>query len=430
MSHEVLCLGSEARHERIRCAPFDSPVSLADFEAVVVDPASLTAMWAGQDARRLGPAERRELAGRLAHLVWRRRSEATELLRRGGTILCFLRPIGQPVRLVRSSSRRGRVVLHAYSWLPRERALTGLVVATGRPPKVVPADETHAGWKLIAALGERAAAEAFIANETLPAGCHVVAADENGQPLALEVAVGQGRVVFVPPLTADPDELGGRIAGFFAVPEAAPAETPEPGWLDEALLPGQRELAERLDELEREIERLEAEFIAARDHHRALARLNRLVYARRAEELPEAATDAFERLGFDVETAEAGTLKLWSEEGNALVVLATAEGPIDSDPYWLLIERIGRRPTPDVHGIVLGNAHCATRPADRPAPFTDLLRRGAQHRHVALLSTLELYAALAALLERDDEGLRARLRKAIVETVGPCELKPLVGESE
>jgi len=426
VSQRVLSLGCEVHHEDVRCVAFDDPVSLADYDAVVVDPASLTALWAGRDAARLGPGERRELAGRLAHLVWRRRSEATEVLRRGGTIVCFLRPLGTPARLVRPGPQGGRVVLHAYSWLPRERALTGLVVASGRSQAVAPTDQAHPAWRLVESAGG-GVAEAFVANETLPEGCRVVATNEDGRPVALEVSVGEGKVVFVPPLAGEPDARGRAIVDFFAPPSTPPAETPPPEWLDEALLPGQKELAARLEELEAEIERLEAEFIAARDRQATLSRLNRLVYASRAEELVEPAADAFERLGFDVETIEPHTLKLWSDEGHALVVVAAADGQIDSDPYWALIEQIGRRPTPDVRGVILGNAHCATRPADRPAPFTDLLRRGAQHRQVCLLPTTELYAAVAALIEKDDESLRARLRKAIVSTIGPCELRALLG---
>ena len=427
MSARLICLGFQARHDAIRCVDFDDPASLSDFEAAVIDPAGLTALWAGQDSRRMTPAERRSLASHLAHLVWRRRNEAAELLRRGGTILCFLRPVGPPVRLVRSDAQGGRVVLHAYSWLPRERALRSLVVASARSAGVLPTDASHPAWRLLSSLGERPMAEAVIANDALPSGCRVVATNEEGQAAALEVSAGEGKVLFVPPLRGEPEEVGRVLAAFFAPPHEAPAETPPPAWLDQALLPGQRELAERLEELEAEIERLEGEFIAARDRQREFSRLNKLIYASRPEELLEPAADVFGRLGFDVETTERGSLKLWSEEGHALVVMAASEGEIDSDPYWALVEQIGRRPTPDVRGVILGNAHCTRPPADRPAPFTDLLRRGAQHREVCLLSTGELYAAVGALLERDEEGLRARLRKAIVETIGPCELKPLLG---
>ena len=225
MSQRVLSLGCEVHHEDIRCVAFDDPVSLADYDAVVVDPASLTALWAGRDAARLGPGARRELAGRLAHLVWRRRSEATEVLRRGGTIVCFLRPLGTPARLVRPGQQGGRVVLHAYSWLPRERALTGLVVASGRSQAVAPTDQAHPAWRLVESAGG-GVAEAFVANETLPEGCRVVATNEDGRPVALEVSVGEGKVVFVPPLAGEPDARGRAIVDFFAPPSAAPAETP------------------------------------------------------------------------------------------------------------------------------------------------------------------------------------------------------------
>ena len=425
MTKPILTVGVEATDDSIEQASFDADLSFADYDTVVVDPAVVSALWQGRDkgARAGGGAP----AGKVVKLIHRRRIEVADLLGgKGGTLVCLLRPVGPPIRVRRRRSRGSpSMVFHAYSWLPPEAAVSKLVILAATGTQFRAADESHPAWELIQAQGERAAFAAHVANDQLARGWHVVATDTFGHPVAFETSVGEGRLIFVPPIAAaDPAERGELIARILG-PAAGPSEaTPPPHWLSGCLLPEQAGLGARLNFLVAEIARLQAELIDVRGRHAECTDLNVLLYARHCGELCVATATAFRSLGFDVLEVDDQCLEILGPEGDALVVLATAEEAIDSDPYWTLCNRLEGREEPN-KGIIVANAYCTQPPAQRGAPFTDLLRRGAHHKELCLLSTVELTAALAEALRRpDDEQLREALRHGILAAVGPCDLAP------
>jgi len=435
VSDRILVLGAQAAHESIDAVPFDAAASMGAYRHVVVDPLAVPALW--QHIRASGGAlsgqARADLANRVVQLMRRRRQEATELLRDGGTILCFLRPLGQPVNVVRQGPGGGRTtVLHSYSWLPEEPSLARLVITGSQGADVRAADGAHPAWGLIEAQGSAARWDACVANEQVDPGWHVVATDRLGRLIAFEVCVGEGRLVFVPPVAAaDASARGELLAGFFRPTAPAPEATPRPEWLGGVLLPGQGKLAERLEELESEIERLETEFIDLRARHARLADLNRVLYASQGAELAGPAAHALGLLDFEAEPGDDSFIALACPEGRGLAVAAADEAVIDSDPYWALMGRLDERPDEPVRGIIVGNAFCTDPPDARGAPFSDLLRRGAMHRDVCLLSTVELHRAVEAVLRApDDAALRQKLREAILGTTGPCDLVAIIEGTE
>ena len=436
MSERVLVIGFEAEHESFDRAAFDTDVALTAYDAVVIDPASVPALWrhvSTETRATMDKAEVAELATKLIEILARRRREATELLAAGGTIICFLRPLGRPLHVVRPGPRGNvTVILHAYSWLPEEPSLARLVITGQQVSDVHCADEAHPASALLRAQGDALRAEAFVANEQMSPDWQVVATDAMGRVVAFEVPMGEGRLLFVPPVAGrDARERGERLARFFAPPPEPPKVTPKPDWMGDIALPGQPDLEKRLAILEGQIEDLEAQFLDARSRHGLLARLNKLLYVSSGAELAAPAAEAFRLFGFTVDTAGAECLLLGCPEGEGIAVVAAAEGAIDSDPYWALMREIEARPEGQARGIIVGNPFCHEPPSARGEPFSDLLRRGAQHREVCLLSTLEAHAAVAAVLERDDdEALCRAIRGAILEATGPCLLMPLLGNGE
>jgi len=436
---DILALGLDAVHERIERAPFGAAVSLAGRGLALLDPAGLPALWghvaAGADGKYTTNAETDGgLGNSLIALLRRRRREVAELMAAGGTLVSYLRPVGSPL-YIRRRSRRGpvAVIVHAYSWLPDEPAVAQLVIASapGREPRA--ADTDHPAWQLLHAQDADAAWQAVLANEQLHPAWHVVATDRLGRPVALEVAVGRGRIVFVPPVVGDAERCGELLVQCFAPvaeeePEPEPpAVTEPPDWLADHLLPGQAGLDDRLAELSGELERVQAELADVRACHEELAALSKLTYAATNPELADAVAAALRKLGFGVETDEDGCLLVASEEGNAVVAVAASAAVIESEPYWLLVRRFEDEAEPPA-GIIVGNAWCEAPPDQREAPFSDLLRRGAEHRGLCLLPSTGLHAAMAALVARpDDEALRRSLRQAILAATGPCDLAPLLG---
>jgi len=431
VSDRILALGLDAEHERIDRVEFDAEASLVDYATVVIDPRAVPALWErfaqGRDGRLVTKIESDGGFGtRLLELFRRRRREVGDVLRGGGTVVCLLRPVGRPLHVVRPGPRTTTTILHAYTWLPNEPSLAQLVIAAPESREMRAVDEDHAVWQLIEAQGEVASFEVCAGNEPTPAEWHAIAVDAEGRPVAFEVSVGSGRLLFLPPIAArDPRERGVLVERFLAPPAATFEPTPVPEWIADHLLPGQGELAARLAELGEQAARLEAERAETRARHDDLAEFAKLLYARTGSEMLEAAASAFRLFGFGVELAEPDLLSLRCDEGDVLAVVAAGEGAIDSDPYWALMRHMeGRSDEPK--SLIIGNACCADPPGRREAPFSDLLVRGAQHRAVCLLSTVELHAAVAAVLASpDDEDLRLAIRHAVVEVTGPCILLPL-----
>lgn len=430
MSLRILAIGIEAEHDAIEHAPFDAATPLDDYDVVIVDPRVVTALWAGVGPAATDTRADNRLGRHLLELVRRRRREISKLFASGGTLICFLRPVGAPVRVRqrRADGSSATTVLHAYSWLPPEASVAQLVIAAGSGAKLLAADEQHLAWQLIRAQGERARFEAYVANDQLEPAWHVIATNELGHPVAFEALVGTGRLVLLPPIAAaDAAERGALLADVLAPPPELP-DTPPPDWLKDCLLPGQAEVNERLPKLAADVDRLEAELEELRAQHDELSRLNRLLYARHPAELGVAATTALRRLGFDVAVVAGQTdaLDIACPEGKARVLLATAEGTIDSDPYWRVTELIEAEDAPD-KGIIVGNAHCTKPPGQRGGPFSDLLRRGAHHKELALVNTIGLNAAVAKVIEcPDDEELAQKLREAMLGAAGPCALARII----
>ncbi|HUT37649.1 MAG TPA: hypothetical protein VNE39_29480 [Planctomycetota bacterium] len=427
MSNRILVIGFEAEGERIDRADFGGETALDGYAWVVADPAAAHSLWLElASAPPADPAERTAMAERAFRAVQRRRREATELLRRGGSLVCFLRPVGQTLRLSRPDEHGTRsTVLHAYSWLPEEPSLSHLVIVTGVSGEIRPADEAHPAWRLIQSQGTRVCPVACATTAQMPSHWHPIATDAAGRLLAFEVRAGQGRVVFLPPLGAeDPRERGTLLEEFLVPRSGAPEPAAELAWLSGVQLPGQAELGARVAELAEQIEALEREFIAVRRRHARLGRINTLLLACTPGDLASPAAAVLQLLGFRVETVDASSLLVACEEGSALVVLAAAEDAVPSDAYWELIHRLDDGPTKASKGIIVANGFCTLPPDERGAVFPDLLQRGALHREVCLVPTTELHRAAAALLagREQDAALLSKLRKALLETTGPCVL--------
>lgn len=422
MDARILAIGIEAEGERIDSAPFEGEAPLDAYRAAAVDPSAAAALWSGLAPQAADAPDRRLAANRIIEAVRRRRREATELLRSGGSILCILRLLG-PTLSIREPGQGGETVavLHAYSWLPEDPALRRLVVAPVAGGEMSPRDSSHPAWRLIAAQGGRVRPVAAVACSELPAGWRAIATDAAGRLVAFEATIGAGSIAFVPPFAVEgPRERGALIERFFTAEQGPPAE---PDWLGGIELPGQAELAARLATLSRQAEEVERELLDVRRRHARLVRLNALLSARTPAELAGPAAAALGLLGFRVETVDPAALWLEGPEGTALAVLAAATEAVDSDAYWELVHRMDDGPLRVAKGIILANGCCARPPAGRGEIFPDLLRRGALHRQVCLLDSVQLHRAAAALLERpDDTELRSKLRSLILETTGPCVL--------
>jgi hypothetical protein len=435
VSDRILGIGVEATHERVECGTFHAVTPLTDYAHAIVDPTAVSDLWRsvepGPHGRLTTNAETDGGLGRtLIHVVRRRREEAAELVTRGGTLVCILQPVGRPLSVRRRTTKGPAVsIVHTYSWLPEAASLSRLVIAKEEGNEIRPVDADSLAWQFIEAQGDAARFGAFVANEQLDPSWHTCASDRLARPVAFEVALGEGRIVFIPPIVGSPEERGRIIADLLGASEEDTAPTPVPEWLADHLLPGQSQLAGQIAEIEEELESLQAQLREARARHDELATYSVLLYASHAAELAEPVAAVFRLIGFEVEPGDEHTLEIRGEEGEAIVALHADEQAVDSDPYFVLQRRTAEEGAP-AKGIIVGNAYCSTVPEDRQAAFSDLLHRGALHRDIGLLSTIQLHGVVAALeVESYDEDLHTALRRAVLESVGPTDLLALIDPS-
>ncbi|NQT86913.1 hypothetical protein HQ560_09125, partial [bacterium] len=389
MSDRILAIGIEAEHERIQCGSFHAVTPLTDYAHAIIDPSSVSDLWrnveAGPHGRLTTNAETDGGLGRtLIHVVRRRRQEVAELVSGGGSLVCILRSVGKPLSVRRRTQKGPAInIVHTYSWLPEEASLSRLVIAGEVGGEIRPTDADSLAWRFIEAQGDAAQFTAFVANEQLDPSWHTCASDRLGRPVAFEVALGEGRVIFIPPIAGTPEERGAIIAELLAPSDDERQPTAPPEWLAEHFLAGQTQLARQIAELEEEFASLQAQLNEARVRHDELATYSLLLYASHAGELAEPVAAAFRLFGFEVEPGDEDTLEIRSEEGEAVVALHADEEAVDSDPYFILQRRTAAEGAPP-KGIIVGNAYCSTAPEEREAAFSDLLHRGALHRDMGL----------------------------------------------
>ena len=82
-------------------------------------------------------------------------------------------------------------------------------------------------------------------------------------------------------------------------------------------------------------------------------------------------------------------------------------------------------------GILFGNAHRLTIPADRPAEhFTDKCTTSAKGNGIALIRTCDLFEVARVLIDNPDEDFAALCRQAILQTSGQEVQFPVLPETE
>src|SRR3990170_3639122 len=185
---------------------FLSAPSFFDYDAVVVDTASVSraieeAVDQSQDRLTFvdqpvvnGPTS--PVAVGLADAIRRRQDETQRLLARGHLVVCFAHPEVPHPRVT------GFAGCHRYCWLP---APTGL---TYGPPHLMPGEGTdvpsteadHPFAAYVDQFRTNLLYRAYFSEGALRPGARVFARSAGGAAVGVELAVGNGRVVFLPPV--------------------------------------------------------------------------------------------------------------------------------------------------------------------------------------------------------------------------------------
>ena len=391
----ILSLGYPLPNPQIDNYTFASAPSFFDYDAMVVDPESLsrlieevvdqTADHATAERQPVVNGATGPLATGLADLLRRRQSETARLLANGGSVVCLIRPDVLHHRVA------GFTGCDRYFWLPAPAGLqyreSHLMPGYGQ--SVLVTDYDHPFATYVESFRERLAYSAYFV-EGIPgfAGfARVFARSAGGAAIGVELRVDAGRVVFIPYVArpgARRQPPPGRVvdsrlpppfagAGRRRVAAALGARCHAPGLAD---LEAKHAAAE---------EALEAAQAKAAETGARVAELDkyrRLLWQEGKYGLEAVARQAFAALGYQVSDNLDEPCALFNSGERLLVEVEGSPAAVGMEAHYRLRRRIEEaiaegRPH---KGVVLVNGHRLSAPESREVPVRRrTARRGGEH---------------------------------------------------
>ena len=361
----------------------------------------------------------------------RRRGEAEDLLkRRGGVLICRLRPRGEPL-LIAGDAPEERV--DRYSWLPtvalvdRHHQLAfpangRFVPRRGDDIVLEESDSPFASYlNRFAGNISYSAVYQDLLSTPIDRFAAVLARNRVGDIIALEIPFDEGRLVLLPPVEGVSPALEAE-----ALLEAAAAAAARPGffatpdWLPGYLIAGEDELIDEIAGLEERHAALAAKIEEVRGKLDEKARFNKMLYTRGRFSFTPAVAEAMRALAFEVEE-EGDALRLRSDEGDAIVIAAASEGnAVGLPPYRHLLAMVDRVVTDgEGHhkGVLVVSGSRELDPKRRPTQFSPEVLRGCQSHSFCLISSYALFKLVQGALANRKADLSA-LRRTLLECDG------------
>ncbi|MBI5947350.1 MAG: hypothetical protein HY875_04350 [Chloroflexi bacterium] len=419
--------------------------SYSDYDALFVDPASITATvqevlsegkeYEAFDRRPVLNVPGSPTAASMADQLRRRTEETQRLLEAGGIVFVAGRPN------LAITGVAGFEGCDRYSWLPAPAGMAWgppfLKAAEGRQLRI--AIDDHSAARIIRELRSELQYRATFDDRQPPfqhAAPRVIATGGSGVAVAVEFRILGGRIIFLPPF---PDEIGGirsKCADY--VVEAARTllsvanPTPEPVWARSFAVPGLEQVEAEAEEAEKTAAEATARLDAVRERLGTLANHRRLIFEE-GRALGEAVTDALRTLGFVVEEGEGGILTAESEGVRAFVTVEGSRETVVEWPYIRLQRRLEQHlleKREQLRGIIVVNGQRSMPPDDRRERFTDALRIACENYRYCLVTGETLFALVQRALGSADHGALTGIRRRLVATNGLLETANALGEVE
>ncbi len=419
---------------------FSSADSFASFDAVLLDPGPLPELWLpwaelGPDGTYwVRPGRDFGFARALENLFLARQREVEDLLFRGGGILGVrVRPEGEELIIPGNPPRR----LSRYAFLPRASLVRGphhLSLPQGLRFLPRRGKDMHITSPLhpLAPFLQRFAAHGYEAALTPALGAplaafgEVLAQNRVGDPLALDLPVGLGRILFLPALPgAEGPEAAELLRRALVDLLSRPLLEEAPDWLANYRLPGQDELLQAQEELAREKERLGRREEELAQAQREFDLVRALLFPRGRVGLAEAVAAALTKLGFAVERGPVPVhLVARGAEAEFLVRTALSPfGPVGPDEHRALLlelDRLRNEERKDVRGMLVCLAEPELEPRRRGPQWEEAVERASRDHRFVLVSAYDLFRAVAQVLAGGDAQ---EIRRTLAQAEGPWKPK-------
>jgi hypothetical protein len=411
----ILNFGITATHDTIvPLTNIEAALSISDFHAFGIDP--------------------NKLAGAPTQETFLRRTRELQdlILRKGGMIVCLLRPDNL------RSAVAGVGPFNRYSLLERAGSqayrLVNAYLESGTGSSVICINSakgpTAAYFRV---LRENLQFEAFLNSTEAQVAQYsgiVFAVNSVGYPIAVEFRIGEGVISFVPvPFGVPEERIGAAIVKMVAAHFNKHTDIDVPTWTQGITVPGATAYSAGIAELSTQRERLTTEISNLEGKRDGIASYLRLLFGYGKGVLEPQVRTALRLLGFTVREPEEYTgewdidLTDGQSSKTAIGEVEGSEGPIDVDKSRQLLDYIGAEAIEgrDHKGLLIGNGFRLTPPeaSERQQQFSDHARRAAARFQFCLLPTTELFKAVCAVLESpQDEALKMQIRESLLGTVG------------
>ncbi len=408
---------------------------LQDYDAVVVNPEDLETLYpTSAIPGKLYRSEERKLltieAGDYVKYVSEMRSkELRGLLELGGVLICFMQPLVHYWYELVPGLLKEQIT--NYDWLgftaPFNEYLENLGYGHGETIDSINQSQSFAAY-----LRNKPSWTAFVRHKDY-SHWRVLASAFGTNDVALTCRQGRGHIVFLPSGRFDEDMelLESCIKNLLG--EKEPRE--KPTWVREILVPGQKEISEKIQHTEAGIDKLQKERNELYASDEQLERWKWLLWETGRDHLEPAVREALALIGCKVEPQpiEDSDGKVESEFGTALLEVEGTVGTVTRDKLGQLVVNIGnflKDKGISPKGILVGNPFRKEPLHNRPPkgtqkmPFAKELIQDAENQNITVLLSTDLYNIVCGILDkRISEGKKKELRQAIFEGKGLVRLQ-------
>jgi hypothetical protein len=360
---------------------------------------------------------------KLAFLNAKLHEEASLLVAKGGLLVCFLKPVrGFSYEIQGSLGREARYVTN-YGWIPiRElSAHAPWRLSYGKGKRIL-LSETPSSFAPYLRMTNTYWVAYFHDLENLGIETQCLASNDAGLPIALEVPIEKGWLVFLP-VSDHPkfSEIVLQCATRFLTQKRIRGRPP-PDWVKSFVISGELERVKIIKSLHQQIDKLQAQFDGQEGELRELTAIKQLLYEG-DEALENIVKKAFEELGFSLSKKDDIDWVGLSESGEAILEVTGSEDIIDIDKLRQLLNYLlndYKETQVEKKAILVGNHFINDLPEKRGDPFTQKVLKEADTHSICLLTTVELFKAICEI--REKKAKTEDIRRRIMETTGICKL--------
>lgn len=458
METRIISVGISLSTKGVDNASFDTPTSFSDYDAVIINPQAVAALW--HTIRPNSKGERIThsyidggYGNKLWYLMNKRSGEISKLLSMtGGVVVCFLYPRDEGIiRVYKTGNKYFKQKIDNYSWLPKHKYRYSIKNTDKRKKNTVKHWDFPRGLKISGDSGknfsftrntgffipyferyaEMGAYEATAGPlpPNLTPRPTVLSVNKTGEIISFILPFSKGRIVFLPP-PGPPnmnDKPGEALVDSVNEILRAQLVSRPPRWAKRYTLPGESKNLNELKQIERRLNELQTRKNGLLEEQASVGRFKKLLYEKRRQVLNPVVIDAFRALNFKV--MDPGKHKkgydLFMKRNKCVVI-----GAIDSTEskqtgvtkYRHLIGdlqdyRLSHRDK--VKGIFVANTDVYNSPHKRKEQFAEEVVKGCEAQGCCRITTYTLYLIMERLLSISG-AKRKKLQQKITEEILSC----------